>query len=497
MGFLTSEAPGYPGHAQPDEATASRGIEALEGVVGPSGLLQQFVACAPDAPIRSPDMAKDCCRAVDSLLRADSHVMQTMTEEPRGDNRREYDHRLGRAAPVREGGARESCADTARNRGSDHPYGTHFDANMSSVFFEELDIPPELEPGDVEGPTPRIRVFDGGYRTDHRDRARRFVLVYGDTDSTLAGALAAAKLFVPAAHVEAACVRSTGACPRDESDNDGSPTSSLFAPLRVAVENFSREGMEGDGVRMVGDVMYDSVLRSPGSGRPVRSRQASPRAIAQLRARDAPPEREHGRYRPPAANPGRPRLTDCELVLPLHPRTRQRSDDLGLPARLGRCGSSILSATWKCWCSRECRPTATDSGGVQKEAFFHRVPRVTFRDETEWVELVELGVNPPSARRQRIGAAINRKAEPGRRSSRSPATGARRTRSRRPLQNVDMPPNCGWSHRLHRALLSADQQHRRQTGRGPLEVLCSLGANRLGRDHGEVSSRWSIHRKCS
>jgi UDP-GlcNAc3NAcA epimerase len=223
--------------------------------------------------------------------------------------------------------------------------------------------------------------------------------VYGDTNSTLAGSLAASKLGIPVAHVEAG-LRSFNRVMPEEINRVVTDQLSdlLFAPTRVAVENLNREGMASDRIRLVGDVMYDAAL--------FYARQAETQSSA-LRMLGLTP----GRYvlstihraentddpqRLAAVFGGLTRLAlDLPVVMPLHPRTRkalavlsagdETSKSLRLIEPVGYLDMTMLE--------KHARVIVTDSGGVQKEAFFHGVPCVTLRYETEWVELVQSGWN--------------------------------------------------------------------------------------------------------
>lgn len=294
--------------------------------------------------------------------------------------------------------------------------GQHFDANMSSVFFDELDIPPPRYNLGIGGGTHAQntgRSMEGIEQILSTERVDA-VLVYGDTDSTLAGALAASKLNVPVAHVEAGLRSYNRRMPEEINRVVTDHLSSLlFAPSRVAVDNLAREGIAGEPVRMVGDVMYDAVLAFTGIAEarcdPLGQLRLVPRhyVLATLHRKENTddPDRLQQILSGLAQS-------DCEVVLPLHPRTRQRLADLGLQMRAPLRIVDPVGYLEMLVLEKNARSIATDSGGVQKEAFFHRVPCVTFRDETEWVELVDLGVNLlVGAHADRIGAAINRKSE--------------------------------------------------------------------------------------
>lgn len=275
--------------------------------------------------------------------------------------------------------------------------GQHFDANMSDVFFRELEMP-----------VPRYHLGIGG-GTHGQNTGRmleaiegvllqeqpHWVVVYGDTDSTLAGALAAAKLHLPLAHVEAGLRSFNPAMPEEINRVLTDHASSLlFAPTRAAVDNLAAEGLRGDKVRLVGDVMYDAAIYF---GEKAEGHSAILQTIGV----------ERGQYvlltlHRPSNTDDAERLravlhslvrSNRPVVWPLHPRTRRRIQEFGItvPAivklvdPVGYLDMVMLE--------KHAALIATDSGGVQKEAFFQRVPCVTLRAETEWVELVELGAN--------------------------------------------------------------------------------------------------------
>jgi UDP-GlcNAc3NAcA epimerase len=283
--------------------------------------------------------------------------------------------------------------------------GQHYDENMSDVFFEELHIPrPRYHLGVGSGPhgaqTGRmLEKIEEAIQTERPS----VLLVYGDTNSTLAGALAASKLRVPVAHVEAGLRSFNRAMPEEINRVVTDHISDwLFAPTETAIANLQHEGIDEKKTFLVGDVMYDAALHhgaeqaGPSLERfGVQSKEYILATIHRAENTDAAKRlrsifdglREVARRIP--------------VLLPLHPRTRtvlQRerlieNDGPGLRLidPVGYLDMVRLE--------RHARLIATDSGGVQKEAFFHRVPCVTLRQETEWVELVALGWNrlvPPT-----------------------------------------------------------------------------------------------------
>lgn len=276
--------------------------------------------------------------------------------------------------------------------------GQHFDDNMSAVFFDELDIPrPRHELGVAGGSHGAMtgRMLEGIEKVLVQERPDR-VLVYGDTNSTLAGALAAVKLHIPVAHVEAGLRSFNRRMPEEVNRVVTDHLSSLLCcPTETAVENLGREGIER-GVHHTGDVMYDAALF-------YAKRAASSDVLARLglvekgfalatchRAENTDdPTRLGGIVAALAAIAER-----LPVVLPLHPRTRKQLEQFGLASQCGAVRIvDPLSFLEMVALERAARLILTDSGGVQKEAFFYGVPCLTMRDETEWVETVSAGAN--------------------------------------------------------------------------------------------------------
>lgn len=286
--------------------------------------------------------------------------------------------------------------------------GQHYDRWLSDVFFEELEIPPPaFNLGVGSGPHGQQtgRMLEAIEKVLRKERPD-WVLVYGDTNSTIAGALGAAKLTVPLAHVEAG-LRSFNRRMPEEVNRVLTDHASdlLFAPTRTAVDNLRAEGIPEYRIEQVGDVMYDVVC--------FYSDRAQTRSDI-LDELDLKPGKFILATVHRAENTDDPdRLVaifealttisnELDVVLPVHPRTRSALEELGLLERMreqllltdpvGYLDMVMLE-------SHACL-IVTDSGGVQKEAFFQKTPCVTVRDETEWVELVELGWNrlaPPES----------------------------------------------------------------------------------------------------
>jgi UDP-GlcNAc3NAcA epimerase len=284
--------------------------------------------------------------------------------------------------------------------------GQHYDRNMSDVFFTELEIPsPDMHLGIGSGThgAQTGRMLEALERVIPRTRPD-WVLVYGDTNSTLAGALAAAKLRVPVAHVEAGLRSYNRAMPEETNRVVADHVADLLlAPTVTAVANLLREGVERRRIARVGDVMFDAALYYGGKA------ERTSRVLGRLALTDGEyvlatvhrAENTDDPRRLRAIVGALRRLSrEIPVVLPIHPRTRKAlaragwrtGDALRLTDPVGYLDMVMLE--------KHARLIATDSGGVQKEAFFHRVPCATLRTETEWVELVKAGWNhlvPPSS----------------------------------------------------------------------------------------------------
>ncbi len=279
--------------------------------------------------------------------------------------------------------------------------GQHYDDRMSAVFFSELGIPePDFHLGVGSGShgaqTGQMLAAIERVLLDTRPDA---VLVYGDTNSTLAGALAACKLHLPIAHIEAG-LRSFNRRMPEEINRvlTDHAADLLLAPTDLAVSNLLHEGIDRSRIHQVGDVMYDVALYY---------RRAALERTALFAALGVSPKNYV------LATVHRAENTDtierlqaildalcelarlCPVVMPLHPRTRGMLDRLGLLAQAHSALKLIEPIGYLDMLALEshARLIATDSGGVQKEAYFCGVPCVTLREETEWQELVDLGVN--------------------------------------------------------------------------------------------------------
>ncbi|WP_420129554.1 non-hydrolyzing UDP-N-acetylglucosamine 2-epimerase [Longimicrobium sp.] len=284
--------------------------------------------------------------------------------------------------------------------------GQHFDANMSDVFFHELGLPvPDHHLG-VSGGSHGVqtaRMLEGVERVLQEVRPD-WLLVYGDTNSTLAGALAAAKLHVPVAHVEAGLRSFNRRMPEEVNRVLTDHTSELlFAPTEVAEGHLAREGIPAGRVHRVGDVMYDAALhfaeRAERESTVLGDLGLEPGRYVLATVHRAENTDHPARLR--AIVEGLSRVAaELPVILPLHPRTRGALRDQGLAVDApGLRVVEPLGYLDMVRLERDAALVATDSGGVQKEAYFFGVPCVTLRDETEWVELLEAGWNrlaPPT-----------------------------------------------------------------------------------------------------
>ncbi len=277
--------------------------------------------------------------------------------------------------------------------------GQHYDANMSEVFFEELDIPHpkhnlEISGGQHGAMTGRmLEAVEKVLLEEKPD----WVLIYGDTNSTLAGALAAVKLHIPVAHMEAGLRSFNMRMPEEVNRIVADRVSALlFCPTEAAVRNLASEGMV-TGVHNVGDVMYDVALYY----REQAKRQTTVLGDLALTSGGyvlATCHRAENTDDPQRLSQIVSALAEITkqmpVVLPLHPRTRKLIADNGLDERLRSViVTDPIPFLDMVALEQAARVILTDSGGVQKEAFFYGVPCVTMRDETEWVETVELGWN--------------------------------------------------------------------------------------------------------
>lgn len=295
--------------------------------------------------------------------------------------------------------------------------GQHYDSNMSDVFFKELGIP-----------TPKYHLGIGG-GTHGQMTGRQLeaieqvlleekpdaVLVYGDTNSTIAGALAAAKLNIPVGHIEAGLRSFNKRMPEEVNRILTDHISTwCFAPTQQAVNLLNSEGISSDRVRLVGDVMYDAAIIF-GEKAEATSRILDVLALEPGNFVLSTVHRQENTDDPVRLSAILKALRmvaeERPVVLPLHPRTRKvlaAQGNFEVQTR-GITLTDPLSYFDVIALMRGASLLVTDSGGMQKEGFFHRKPVLILRDETEWIELLDLGwarlVPPTSA--EAIVAAVH------------------------------------------------------------------------------------------
>ena len=273
--------------------------------------------------------------------------------------------------------------------------GQHYDTGMSGIFFEELDLPqPDVNLGVGSGPHgwQTAKMLAGLEELLNKERPD-WVLVYGDTNSTLAGALAASKLNLSLAHVEAGLRSFDRSMPEEINRRLTDHCAQLLlCPTQTAVDNLASEGIR-EGVHLIGDVMCDAL-------RHFLPRVDQKKVLARFEL--AAGEYVLATIHRPANTDQRETLAavlDClaasrwPVLLPAHPRTREALQGFGLATPAIVRLVEPLSYLQMLALERNARAIVTDSGGVQKEACMLGVPCITLREETEWVETVQAGWN--------------------------------------------------------------------------------------------------------
>jgi UDP-GlcNAc3NAcA epimerase len=289
--------------------------------------------------------------------------------------------------------------------------GQHYDPGLSGVFFEELAIPrPDYD----------LEVGSGSHGNQTGEMLKRlesvldaekpdWVLLYGDTNSTLAGALVAAKASLSVAHIEAGLRSHRRGMPEEINRVVADHLSDLlFCPTALAMENLHKEGL-GDKAVCTGDVMLDASLKyrqlAESRGGPLADTwRPSEFALATVHRAENTDDASRLREIVDALDEIARRI--CPVVWPIHPRTRKRLGELGIELEAVMCIEPVSYLDMLLLEGRA-RFILTDSGGVQKEAYFLKVPCITLRDETEWVETLTNGCNILTAADQNriLGAA--------------------------------------------------------------------------------------------
>jgi len=279
--------------------------------------------------------------------------------------------------------------------------GQHYDHEMSKIFFDELGIPqPEVNLGVGSGShAVQTAAMLCGLEEIMQKYLPNWVLIYGDTNSTLAGVLAAAKLNIPVAHVESGLRSFNKRMPEEINRIVADSLSELlFAPTEAAFINLKNEGISEERIHFVGDVMYDAAI--------YYAKQAEQKSkILQnlglysgkyiLATIHRAENTDNSMHLETIVNSLCQIALEYPVVLPLHPRTKVFLQKSGILEKLEKSTKLIEPVGYLDMIKLEKNAMliATDSGGVQKEAFFYRIPCVTLRYETEWLELLELGWN--------------------------------------------------------------------------------------------------------
>lgn len=279
--------------------------------------------------------------------------------------------------------------------------GQHYDEGMSQIFFNELSIPKpdyNLNIGSGSHGVQTGKMLEEIEKVLLKDKPD-MVLVYGDTNSTLAGALSAAKLHIPVAHVEAG-LRSFNKKMPEEINRvlTDHVAEILFIPNDVARKNLINEGIPENKIVQSGDVMYDIALRFG----EIAEKKST--ILEDLKLGDVPyvlvtihrAENTDDVNNIKMIVDGISRVSkDIKVVFPIHPRTKKTLENIG---NLEQFSKDVLIINPVGYLDmlileKNASSIVTDSGGVQKEAFFYKVPCITLREETEWTELVDLGWN--------------------------------------------------------------------------------------------------------
>ena len=272
--------------------------------------------------------------------------------------------------------------------------GQHYDSKMSEVFFKELEIPSpkyNLGIGGFSHGVMTGRMIEGIEKILLEEKPN-FTLVYGDTDSTLAGALASVKLQIPVIHIEAG-LRSFNMQMPEEINRilTDRVSSLLFAPTKRAVENLQREGFENFDCEIVcsGDVMYDVALYY--KDRAKKPNMVFPKEfiLCTLHRAENTENLQKMKNIFEALNKI---SSQIPVIMPLHPRTQNKILVNNIQAE-NIYFIEPLGYLEMVWALQNCVMVATDSGGLQKEAYYFKKPCITLREETEWEELLEVGCN--------------------------------------------------------------------------------------------------------
>jgi UDP-GlcNAc3NAcA epimerase len=291
--------------------------------------------------------------------------------------------------------------------------GQHFDKNMSDIFFSELEISKpdyNLKVSNLTHGAMTGRMLES-IENILQNEQPNLILIYGDTNSTLAGALAASKLHIPIVHIEAGLRSFNNKMPEEINRILVDRISTqLFCPTQTAVNNLNNEGIT-QGIYNVGDIMYDVTLHYQEKAKQqINLNQWKVKEKGYVLCTIHRAENTDNIARLSSILEAlREIAIETQVLLPIHPRTKQLIQKLNKEEWLN--GITILKPLSYLEMLRleiSAKAILTDSGGVQKEAFFNHVPCITMRDETEWVETVELGWNLiAGANKEKILATYN------------------------------------------------------------------------------------------
>ncbi|WHX26173.1 UDP-N-acetylglucosamine 2-epimerase (non-hydrolyzing) [Virgibacillus halodenitrificans] len=277
--------------------------------------------------------------------------------------------------------------------------GQHYDYNMAGIFFDQLNIPKpdyDLGVGSMSHATQTANMMIKIEEVVNKEKPDA-VVVYGDTNSTLAGALVSSKLHIPVFHIEAGLRSFNKRMPEEINRVMTDHVSELlFAPTDLAVENLNNENITIN-VHQIGDVMYDAVIYNMDiaeQNHSLQDMQLTSKSFILGTIHRAENTDDEARM---TAIVNAFLDLDTKVFLPLHPRTKSKLASYNLLSKLENASNIILSEPVSylemLLLEKHASAIVTDSGGVQKEAYFAKVPCYTLRDQTEWLETVETGWN--------------------------------------------------------------------------------------------------------
>ena len=316
--------------------------------------------------------------------------------------------------------------------------GQHFDANMSEIFFEQMQIPKpdyNLEINSLSHGAMTGRMIEKIEAVLLKEKPD-WVLVYGDTNSTIAGSLAAKKLHIKVAHVEAGLRSFNRKMPEEINRILTDKISDLLlCPTDLAVKNLQDEGIGKHSLAKIiksGDVMQDAAIFYSDLAQKPASELPEKFVLVTIHRAENTDDPDRLKSIIEALNEIN---KEIPIILPIHPRTRKILEKSNLIINFTLINP--VGYLEMIYLLKHCRMVMTDSGGLQKEAFFFQKPCVTLRDETEWVELVENGFN------QVVGSEFNKILE-----------GFRTMKNRQRDYNIDLYGNGTASQKIIQEILN-------------------------------------------